>query len=220
MDKKELVRKAFNTLRLNGVVRTQKDLANLLDMDTATLSRALNGDPRYLTDKFVSRIMSIGDEPTSTSIPAEWVREFPALDPVGYEMPASTDPSIKIIPIEAAAGTLGEFVDSVQQRDCEKMLSPIKGADFAIKVSGDSMTPVYPSGSIVLIKKVNENAFIEWGKVYVLDTANGPVIKKVMNTAERNVIECISLNESYPPFTIDTSYIFGWYRVLMVMSTQ
>lgn len=64
--------------------------------------------------------------------------------------------------------------------DCERVISPIKGADFAITVAGDSMAPEYPEGAKILIKKINEEAFIEWGKVYVLDTCNGTVVKKLM----------------------------------------
>lgn len=219
MDRLETLNASYEALMSKGVVRSKRDFANLLGVNESSLCQAFKGNPRYLTQSLVSKVVDYTQQRSSAAIPEEWVREFPALDPVGTETPASTD-QITILPIEAMAGTLGEFVDSVQPSDCERMISPIKGAEFAIKVSGDSMSPVYPSGSLVLIKKVNENAFIEWGKVYVLDTANGPVIKKVMNTAEKNVVECISLNSDYPPFTIDTSYIFGWYRVLMVMFTQ
>lgn len=34
------------------------------------------------------------------------------------------------------------------------------------------MAPEYPSGSRILIKRIDEKAFIEWGRVYVLDTMN------------------------------------------------
>jgi phage repressor protein C with HTH and peptisase S24 domain len=53
----------------------------------------------------------------------------------------------------------------------------MEGADWAITVSGESMAPEYPSGAQILVKKINEKAFIDWGKVYVLDTCNGTVIK-------------------------------------------
>lgn len=84
---------------------------------------------------------------------------------------------VPLLPIAAQGGSLNDFVVSVKDSDCEKVVSPIKGAQFAMPVSGDSMSPEYPNGSQIFIKRINEKAFIEWGKVYVLDTCNGTVIK-------------------------------------------
>ncbi len=46
-----------------------------------------------------------------------------------------------------------------------------------MSVSGRGMAPEYPSGSQILIKRIDEKAFIDWGRVYVLDTCNSTVIK-------------------------------------------
>ena len=89
-----------------------------------------------------------------------------------------------------------------------------------MQVTGDSMSPEYPSGSVIICKKINEKAFIEWGKVFVLDTDNGAVIKSVRKTENDNEVECVSLNPAYQPFRIGTEYINGWYRVLMVLSLK
>ena len=82
------------------------------------------------------------------------------------------------------------------------------------------MSPDYPSGCHVFIKKVDESIFIEWGKTYVLDTANGIVIKQVLPTPDENVIECVSLNPKYAPFYVKKEYIYGWYVVLMTMAIK
>ena len=127
---------------------------------------------------------------------------------------------VLVIPTGARAGTLADFASSISAYDCERMVTPIKGADYAIQVTGDSMSPEYPSGSMILIKRINEKAFIEWGKTYVLDTENGAVIKTIRRTDNPDVIECVSLNPAYQPFTMETRYINGWYRVLMVLSLK
>ena len=67
---------------------------------------------------------------------------------------------------------------------------------------------------------MNASVFIEWGKVYVLDTENGAVIKIIRKTDDPEVVECVSLNPSYQPFQINTQHIRGWYRILMVMSQK
>lgn len=129
---------------------------------------------------------------------------------------------VLLLPISAQAGSLNDFIVSVKGSDCERVVSPIKGADFAMTVSGDSMAPEYPSGSQILIKKINENAFIDWGKVYVLDTCNGSVIKTLVPSDKEGYVRCLSINEDpkYAPFDVPTTEIYGFYRVLLCMSVK
>ena len=182
----------------SGRVKTRKEFANLYGINPSSLSAAFNGDTKYLTDSLIGRLMK-DMPPTQVEIEQEMVL---------------------VIPTGARAGTLADFSISTEAYDCERMVTPIKGADYAIQVTGDSMSPEYPSGSVILIKKINEKAFIEWGKTYVLDTENGAVIKNVRRTDNPEVIECVSLNPAYQPFTMETKYINGWYRVLMVLSLK
>lgn len=214
MENLEYIVESFRSLKDKGVVHTQRDFANLLGVNEGNLSRALKGDERYLTDGLITKVKNAMDG--KTFVPEQWVRDFPALD----STPAPERDTLLVIPTEAMAGTLCDFVGSVTSYECERMTSPIKGAEYAIKVCGDSMTPEYPSGCQVLIKKVNEKAFIEWGKVYVLDTENGAVVKRIRKTDREDVVECVSINSDYQPFTIETKYIRGWYRVLMVLSLK
>ena len=127
---------------------------------------------------------------------------------------------VRLLPLFAHGGSLSDFTVSVKDSDCEKVVSPVKGADFAIQVTGDSMAPEYPSGSVILIKKINESSFIEWGKAYVLDTENGSVVKKVVPSDKEGCIRCVSINPdpSFAPFDVPLSSVFGIYRVLMCMS--
>lgn len=127
---------------------------------------------------------------------------------------------VPLMPFAAQGGRLTDFSESVSEWQCEKVISPIKGVDFAISVSGDSMSPEYPSGSIVLIKRINEVAFIEWGKVYVLDTCNGTIIKKLMPSSDEGKVTCVSINPEYPPFDVSLEHIRGVYRVLMCMALK
>lgn len=127
---------------------------------------------------------------------------------------------IPLLPMAAQGGSLNDFIVSVKPDDCEKIVSPIKGAEFAMTVSGDSMEPEYPSGAKILLKRINERAFIEWGRVYVLDTCNGSVIKKIMPGPSTEAVTCVSLNENYPPFEVAFGDMYGMYRVLMLLSEK
>lgn len=202
MEKIEQLRFVFEQARAAGLVKTQDDFAAALDINRSGLSAAMNGNERYLTDSLVKKVTRYYEECVRSSASSSAAATLP------------------VIPTEAMAGTLGEFAESVKTYDCERMISPIKGADYAIKVCGDSMTPEIPNGSQILIKKIWEEQFVEWGKIYCLDTQNGAVIKRVFPTDKDDVIECRSINPEYPPFRIDVKYINGWYRVLMVLALK
>lgn len=128
-----------------------------------------------------------------------------------------------LLPQSAMGGSLSGFaVEGATLQNCEKVISPIKGVDFAISVYGESMAPEYPSGSRVLIKKINPDIFIDWGKVYVLDTSNGVIIKEVIVSPKEGCIRCHSINPDpkYSDFDVPMQEIYGIYRVLMCLSAK
>ena len=210
MERVQIVNEAFKRLRFSGIAKSQREFAKLLDVNEATISKALKGEEAYLSDIMMSRINSL------------MIDKFGCIPDWDAESVKETESNngLLVIPTEAMAGTLGEFADSVHAYDCERMVSPIKGADYAIKVCGDSMTPEIPNGSQILIKKIFEDEFVEWGKVFCLDTRNGAVIKRVYPTDNPEVVECRSINPDYPPFKVNVRNINGWYRVLMVLSLK
>lgn len=140
----------------------------------------------------------------------------------GADSTETTDVANKIplLPVSAQGGSLNDFVVSVKESDCERIISPIKDAEYAMSVSGDSMSPEYPSGSQILIKRINEKAFIDWGRTYVLDTCNGTVIKRLFPTESKDRVICKSINPEYPPFEVCLADVYGVYRVLMCMSLK
>ena len=126
--------------------------------------------------------------------------------------------AVPLLPLSAQGGSLNDFVMSVKENECEKVLSPVK-ADFAMKVQGDSMSPAYPSGCTIYIKRINELIFFGWGHTYVLDTRNGTVIKTLLPSDKENAVKCVSLNPDpkFAPFDVSLSDVFGVYKVLACM---
>lgn len=126
-----------------------------------------------------------------------------------------------LVPLSATGGALAEYDEpGVLASQCERISVPIQ-ADLAVPVTGDSMEPEYPNGSIVLVKRVDPSLYIEWGEVYVIDSLNGKVIKEVRKASD-TAISCISRNrpEQYAPFSIELSAIRAMYRVLMVLARK
>lgn len=127
-----------------------------------------------------------------------------------------------LLPMSAAGGSLSGFSDGARLADCEKVVSPIADVDFAITVYGDSMYPDYPSGSRILIKRIDPSAFIAWGNVYVLDTVNGVVVKEVQPSEHDGALVCHSLNPNgkYKDFEVMASDVRAMYRVLACVTMK
>lgn len=116
------------------------------------------------------------------------------------------------IPSKAAAGGLGGFSDTVTQNTCEfrPVIKMIPKYDMTIDVKGDSMLPKYQNGDIVAIRRVVD--VIEWGSVYVLDTADGAVLKRLYD--EEECFRCVSYNPEYHDFLVNKQNVYGVYKVV------
>ncbi|MDE6339246.1 MAG: helix-turn-helix domain-containing protein [Muribaculaceae bacterium] len=115
---------------------------------------------------------------------------------------------IPLIPVEAMAGYLSGEV-SVSESDCERLNIPGLKADFVIPVSGDSMEPKYFSGDYVACQNVNlSDLFFQWGKVYVIDTNQGVLLKKVKKGSDPNCVILISENSEYDPIQMPRKDIY------------
>nr|DAV29475.1 MAG TPA: Repressor protein CI [Caudoviricetes sp.] len=122
------------------------------------------------------------------------------------QISANTKPRI---PYTAAAGSITNAVEGVTESQCEQVpiVSSFPNYDFTIIIKGDSMEPKYEGGDEVACKRVDGTSFIQWGKVHVLDTAQGIVIKRIYEDGDK--IKCVSYNPEYPPFSIDKSEIYS-----------
>ena len=110
---------------------------------------------------------------------------------------------IPLIPINAMAGAMmGE--QTVMDYECERYVVPLfKGAEFLIQVKGSSMYPKYSSGDVVACKHVPmTDLFFQWGKVYVLDTNQGALIKRIKRGSDADHILIVSDNKDYEPFEL------------------
>lgn len=221
MEKQERFKAAFEYLKSQGAVHSQADVAKKMQATEPNVSAALNGKSQNLTDKFLRRFNNAFDGVFNinwlTSGNGEMLNNTMSAN---IELQAEDGYKTILLPVAAQGGTLTDFTTSVMAYDCEKITTPIKGADYAIHIVGESMTPEYPNGSIALIKKIDEKAFINWGNVYVLDTCNGIVIKKIMPLQDNNRILCVSYNKEYPDFEVKLSDIYGMYRIVLLLAQK
>ncbi len=112
------------------------------------------------------------------------------------------------IPLEAAAGTLSMLTQSVTETDCEyfPVVPLLPSYDFTIGVKGDSMEPEFKAGDEVACRMVRQNAYIQWGRPYVIDSYDGIVLKRVQDDGD--CVICTSDNPRYGAFKIPKSEIY------------
>lgn len=112
------------------------------------------------------------------------------------------------IPLDAAAGSLSIALTSVSESECEQIpvIPTMPRYDFTIVARGDSMTPVIESGDELACRFIKESAFIQWGRVHVLDTAQGIVVKHIFESDDN--ILCRSNNCNYPDFLVSKDEIY------------
>ena len=128
---------------------------------------------------------------------------------------------IPLIPISAMAGAFtGE--QTVLEYECERFVVPtFKGAEFLISVKGSSMYPKYNSGDIVACKRLPmDDIFFQWNKVYVLDTDQGPLIKRVKPGSDKEHVLIVSDNERYEPFELPLNRIYHVALVIGVIRLE
>lgn len=122
-----------------------------------------------------------------------------------------TSKGIPLIPLEAVAGFPAADSEGVYLGDCEHYSIPefeAKGANFLIRVSGDSMMPLYNNGDIIACRKIRDILFFQWGSIYVLDTSQGTLVKRIEECEkDDDCILCVSENPRFKPFQLPKSDI-------------
>ncbi len=123
--------------------------------------------------------------------------------------------SVPIVPYAVRGGALQGFSEGVEEWECERITSPVRGAEIAFEVTGDSMAPGFPAGTRVLLKRVK--SVIAWGEVHVIDTVDGPVLKRIDQGDDPDTFLLRSDNPAYQPIRIAREDIRGVWRVLLRM---
>lgn len=130
---------------------------------------------------------------------------------------------VPLIPIDAMAG-FGTGAVQVMDYDTQTYIVPEfteLNVDFMIRVKGSSMYPKYNSGDLVACKKLcMQDMFFQWNKVYVLDTEQGAIIKRIKKGEDQEHILLISENVNYDPFELHISKIFAIALVVGVIRLE
>ena len=204
------LKKVVKWLIFSGFGENEKELAELLGYTKSSFSQILNGKVP-LSDKFLDKICSLDN-----NINKVWILENKGeMLKSSNNTPAVTEPQIPsgvpMLPFDAFAGigtdVEGVNLDTIEERYVVPLFDGMK-MDFMISVRGSSMYPKYNSGDVVACRMVQELLFVQWNKVYVLDTiSQGVIIKRLKKSDKEGFVICKSDNEQYEPFEIPMSDI-------------
>ena len=139
--------------------------------------------------------------------------------PIATLAPLGT--GIPLIPLHAMAGFMSGEVQ-VLEFEAERYIIPMfKDAEFLIPVKGSSMQPKYNSGDIVACKKLSlSDIFFQWNKVYVLDTDQGVIVKRIKKGTSNDSVNIVSDNTAYDPFELSLNKIHSIAIVIGVIRLE
>lgn len=188
--------------RLNELIeakcgeRGASAFSKLIGIHQVTLNNYLLGK-RKLSLEVIEAILK-----TFPDVSAEWLLRGDDVKTMGSLCDKGSIKTLPRIPYDAEAGTLTDAVEGVTELQCERLavVAAFPKYDFTIRVTGRSMEPIYFPGDEVACLRVIESSFLQWGRVHVLDTTQGVVIKRIYENGDS--IRCSSFNPEYPDFNI------------------
>jgi repressor LexA len=118
---------------------------------------------------------------------------------------------IPLVSIEAYGGLLSMDTAIADSDIMARYLVPdFEGADFMLRVTGNSMAPTYNSGDVVACCTILDSCFIQWGRPHIIATREqGIMIKRIRPGKNETHYTAISDNPHYDPFQIPANEITG-----------
>lgn len=214
---------AVNYLLERNLARNKNEIMARLGLYLGRLSLILGGKANASTDNIALLARNYG-------VSTEWILMGVGTilkDGTGVPKSAARESvtrmagSLPLIPITALAGFNGIDEPGVNLDACVHYYVPEfaqSGANFLIRIQGNSMVPTFMNGDLVACRKLDSNAWIEFGEAYVIDGQQGVMIKRVAADPDHeDRVVCNSDNAAVPPFSIQKSEIRSLSRVIGVV---
>ena len=140
---------------------------------------------------------------------------------------SSSENEVILVPILNLDARGGFSSNEELGTECKIGLMPFsrsiaKDGDFVIQIYGDSMSPKYESGSMVLVRRIEMwREYLEFGATYILELQDARrIIKNVHKGKDENSFKLVSINPTYEPSDIPKSMVSQVFRVLMSIQRE
>lgn len=128
--------------------------------------------------------------------------------------------NFKLVPLynmDAVGGCYNSEVDSREYITTYIPFVDAREDDLCIPITGNSMSPTYPSGCIVRVREIeNWYEFLEMGQIYVICLNDGRRLIKELRKSEENNREnylCVSHNPDFDPVELPKKLIVKVFMV-------
>ena len=207
----------------NDYADNDKELAELIGYTKSSFSQIMNGKVP-VSAKFMNKLCEV-----DVNINKVWVfkneGQMLNVNPTFldvYPKDRNLENGIPLIPLEAISGSgKSEFVINEFYVESYYKIPNFKFADFLVRVAGSSMLPKLSNGDIMACKKlILKDIYFEFNRIYVLDTTQGALIKKIKKGSDKNHVLIVSENQDYEPFELLISKINAVAIVIGIFSLE
>lgn len=196
---------AIEYLKREGLVRSQKEVAEKMGTTPPNVSSAVNGVETVLTKSFLQRfnrafnyqfnegwlIDGEGDMLLS-NISVNETSSLPKKRIPFYDDVATIGGTNRQVADVSSNGSVSEWIDAGDW---------FPEATAAIRHYGDSMIE-YPSGSILALKRVEDWRLIIWGRNYSIETTEFRITKRLQDGGNDYILAYSSNTDTYPDGTL------------------
>lgn len=112
-----------------------------------------------------------------------------------------TDNTYYVDVLGAVSAGTGEWLDDEQHEEVAVNNEPPEH-DFALRVNGDSMIPLFSDGQIIYVNKVNDLDLVRNEQIVIAELNGDAYVKKIVFDNNRKDCQLISLNKEYSPIDV------------------
>lgn len=191
MNEFERIKQTVDYLRYIGIAIKHEDISEKLGRNRVNVTKALNGDPKYLTKPFLKAFAAAYSE----YINEDWLL-------TGEGVMAVPDRSLR--PHFEASASAGFMVGASMPEagtDLRTFDSTVGDYDFTITARGSSMEPVISDGDVLACRILSDRLNPPLGEICVIDSTDGAAVKQIGHISE-HALTLHSINPQYADYTV------------------
>ena len=205
--------------------KTQQQFASLIGVDGPNLSRILNGRTPF-SDAMINRIVvNLGVSKdwllygTDVAFPKNVVRDIEIFETEPSRVMARVGEGAPVYDIDVTAGYSELSSMFTQDRIVGYLQLPqVNPKNVVVHVSGESMTPQIPNGSLISIRPLSVEAPIFWGQTYLVILEDYRMVKVLRRHKDPDMVILHSNNPAFDDMEIKRKDIKGLYIVDAVIN--